>query len=264
MLGTVGSGLFELQRSNLSVLSPSRRDTRRCSPPQRMWAADFTDGDKSEIAAQPDRVKIFELSNGQGINSTDENGWTCLMWAARFNRMGNAVDLLRQGAKVGCRSKTDVWRYRAGSTAADIADITQGYDGQDRSSLVAQLRRGEHAEARQNELQTAYNQATAVAQAAATASEREVSKPDFNSDLVLHGRTAAEERARAVVKAKALEKRLAEAEAKVSQLEAEVIRLREEKRREVAEVRAEHAATESKLRQRDLLDALGMSQSAAA
>ena len=204
------------------------------------------------------------------LDATDENGWTTLMWSARLNQAQAVRELVRGGALVGLRSTKDVWRFAAGSSAAEIAATTQGYDDTDRAAILSELRAAKITQDRQAQLQAAYDQASSAAQSRvveaeasaasslATASDTSEAHVEAQVRLRHRVREAEQERGKAVAKAKALQKRVDVAEAKVVQLEAAMAKLRQEHQAEIEKIRLEHAETQSKLREHDLIQALGV------
>ena len=76
-----------------------------------------------------------------GVDAVNEQGYTCLMWAALYGKEEHALVLLECGADVAHRLEQDYYSktYPAGSTAVDIAVITEKKTGADRQRLISML-----------------------------------------------------------------------------------------------------------------------------
>ena len=254
------------------------KDKKGPAPSTVLWVSRDR---RAETPGQPSIINTWGLSMGDNVvqnlqkesvtlDATDENGWTTLMWSARLNQAQAVRELVRGGALVGLRSTKDVWRFAAGSSAAEIAATAQGYDDTDRAAILSELRAAKITQDRQAQLQAAYDQASSAAQSRvveaeasaasslATASDTSEAHVEAQVRLRHRVREAEQERGKAVAKAKALQKRVDVAEAKVVQLEAAMAKLRQEHQAEIEKIRLEHAETQSKLREHDLIQALGV------
>ena len=243
---------------NVLWVSRDRRGEESGRPAANTWGISMGDHVIQELQKEPG-----------ALDATDENGWTCVMWSARLNRIETVLELVRAGANVGLRSAKDVWRFAAGSSAAEIAATAQGYDGVDRASMLKELRTAQATQDRQAQLQAAYDQAssaakarTAEAEASMVSNSAEVSdtmETHVEAQIRLRARVreAEQERAKAVTKANALQKRVGVAEAKVSKLETTMTKLRQDYQAEIDKIRLEHAEAQCKLREVDLIKALG-------
>jgi hypothetical protein len=76
-----------------------------------------------------------------GVDAVNEMGYTCVMWAALYGKEEHLVVLLECEADVSMQLQEDYYSktYPAGSTALDIARITQEKTGSDRKLIIEML-----------------------------------------------------------------------------------------------------------------------------
>ena len=76
-----------------------------------------------------------------GVDAVNEMGYTCVMWAALYGKEEHLVVLLECEADVSMQLQEDYYSktYPAGSTALDIARITQEKTGSDRKRIIEML-----------------------------------------------------------------------------------------------------------------------------
>ncbi len=76
-----------------------------------------------------------------GVDAVNEMGYTCVMWAALYGKEEHLIVLLECEADVSMQLQEDYYSktYPAGSTALDIARITQEKTGSDRKLIIEML-----------------------------------------------------------------------------------------------------------------------------
>ena len=76
-----------------------------------------------------------------GVDAVNEMGYTCVMWAALYGKEEHLIVLLECEADVSMQLQEDYYSktYPAGSTALDIATITQEKTGSDRKLIIEML-----------------------------------------------------------------------------------------------------------------------------
>lgn len=76
-----------------------------------------------------------------GADGVNEQGYSCLMWAALYGKEEHLLVLLECGADASRKLEQDYYSkaYPAGSTALDIARITQEKTGSDRRQIIRML-----------------------------------------------------------------------------------------------------------------------------
>ena len=76
-----------------------------------------------------------------GVDAVNEMGYTCVMWAALYGKEEHLIVLLECEADVSMQLQEDYYSktYPAGSTALDIATITQEKTGSDRKLIIQML-----------------------------------------------------------------------------------------------------------------------------
>ena len=76
-----------------------------------------------------------------GVDAVNEMGYTCVMWAALYGKEEHLIVLLECEADVTMQLQEDYYSktYPAGSTALDIATITQEKTGSDRKLIIQML-----------------------------------------------------------------------------------------------------------------------------
>jgi|EP01046_Picozoa_sp_COSAG06_P020972 hypothetical protein len=218
-------------------------------------------------------LKALHALGPGGLDATDENGWTCLMWSARLNRPANVSALLRAGATAGLRSTKEVWRFAARRTASQLARLAQEWDGADRSALCLLLEAAEAEEERSRNLQAVYDARTEQVKAGHAAAKKDIvsgvaeeaATADIESSAVASKaknrtllREAEAKRIQAEAKAKRALRDAATAHAELAALRAEHARYKVAKEAELKKAREELLEVTTKVRSAELKAAHGL------